>query len=99
MMNIFNCYIVNSTGVFKNGSCTIFSQHGCSDKFSPKHLPVKGLINIEIIITMKKAHKQIKNNTNAKMHYNELVYGPNLQNSRAVFKTDNTGHLTGCGKK
>lgn len=39
---------------------TIFSQHSCSDKFSPKHLPVKGLINIEIIITTKKAHKQIK---------------------------------------
>lgn len=68
---------------------TIFSQHSCSDKFSPKHLPVKGLINIEIIITMKKAHKQIKNNTNAKIHYNEHVYGPNLQNSWAVFKTDN----------
>ena len=57
---------------------TIFSQHSCSDKFSQKHLPVKGLINIEIIIAMKKAHKQIKNNKNAKqMHYNIHVYGLN----------------------
>ena len=54
---------------------TIFSQHSCSDKFSQKHLPIKGLINIKIIIAMKKAHKQIKNNTNAKMHYNLHVYG------------------------
>ena len=45
---------------------TIFSQHSCSDKFSQKNLPVKGLINIEIIIAMQKAHKQIKNNKNAK---------------------------------
>ena len=79
---------------------TIFSQHSCSDKFSQKHLSVKGLRNTEIIIAMKKAHKQIKNNKNAKqMHYNIHVYGLNyfffkktsqiLWNSWAVFKSDN----------
>ena len=55
---------------------TIFSQHSCSYKFSKKNLPVKGLINVEII-AMKKPINKLKITQMQKMHYNVHVYGLN----------------------
>ena len=42
MMNIL---IVNGPSCYSIEAVSIFSQHSCSDKISPKNLPVKGLTN------------------------------------------------------